>query len=170
MTFIKKNKLFVSLLFILCIIILMIFTIPQLQGYLYFGDHINVTVHVYVNEKEINLDGSSVLLMHKGNTEKLSFDQNAIQTKGGEYGEYVFKVLIDKNQSGFDRDIDLYLRYINTNKWYISNSTCRIYLTSEQDSISGKSTIKVQYNDKTSNIYEQRFYVIEDEVSITWGN
>lgn len=170
MKFIKNNKLFVSLAFILCIIILMIFTIPQLQGYLYFGDRINVIVHVYINEKEINLDDTSVFMMHKGNTEELIFDQNTIQTKGGEYGEYTFKVHIDKNQTGFDKDIELYLRYINTNKWYISSSTCKIYLTSKNDTISGNSSINVQYNDKSSNLYEQRFEVIEDEVSITWGN
>lgn len=157
---------------LLLIIVIFIIKIPRLVGNLFNGNHITINLVVSLDEKEISLDNlkANCIYERKDNCIVKS-DNGSYKTIGGEYGLYEFEIVIPSERlEGYTKDIILNLNYLNTNNWYISDSDCKVVLTTdENDVISSTFTVKTKYNDKTSKEYKDNAEVIDNIIDINFG-
>lgn len=169
----SKLKLSKVMLLSLILLILGGFVIilnPELQGMIFPGNNISIELKLFVNDREVSLDKAKVILIRDGEEKNLKVDNGVFQVRGKEYGEYKFKVIVeDKQITNSNKQLIFNLKYMNANRWYISNSKCKIDLKVDKKGIVGTSEIEIKYNDRTSNVYEQDIKQKSNEINLNWG-
>lgn len=169
----KKKK----IVFIICGVIavlaaiLVYFTFPIIQGKLFADYNVNLDLIVYCNGKEIDLRDLEIKCTNpKDKTVEVVCKDGIYRVGEGQYGKYIFVITIPKSElEGFSEDLTLELHYINTNSWYISDSTCVISITNEDEVANCQCEINTKYNDGTSQNYIEEDVIEDGKVKFSWG-
>lgn len=188
----KKKKVFISLLVLLGLVALVMFSIYSnvfqiIRGKLYSGNRIELDLSIYYNGNLITSDMINVTCTNpEGQKEKVVENVSKYSVKGGKYGKYYFYVTIKKDIDNnienneevskinnpkeiIEETITLELQFLNSNDWYISKSDCIV----EIDSIGGKLNcnckVSTEYNDGTSSDYYEEKIIEDDIIRFSWG-
>lgn len=144
---------------------------PVINGKFYSGNRITVSLSIFLDDRELSLDNRNASCTYENETCSLKMENGTLQTKGGHYGEYCFKIIIPAGQLGeHANNLILNLNYLNANDWYISKSDCIIRLyTKEDNTISGNAVINTKYNDNSSKVNKYDINESVGEISLNWG-
>lgn len=134
------------------------------------GIKVNLTVKVDGQEISLN-DLEATCEYEEEKSRKVISNDGTYETKGGEYGKYIFNIVVPKDRvEGVDKDIILKLDYFNYNNWYNTVHDCTVNLTTLENRLYGKYNIHVSYNDGKEDDFSQDGVPIdENTVYISWG-
>lgn len=169
----KKKRIFVGI-FILVIILsggYILSKNPVIEGHTYNKDRIEIVVDVFLDGKKVSLESLKSVGSFEGKECEISSKDGIYKTRGGEYGEYKFNIDIPAKKLGdLKKDIELNLKYINSNNWYISKSNCIINLyTGDNGEIYGNASVFTDYNDGSSYKNTYNWNIIKNVIDINWG-
>lgn len=169
------NKKFILTVVSLIIIIFICFLIidsPRIQGHIYSKDRITINLTVMLDGKKISLYGLNADCFHESEKCSVVSENGTYKTRGGNYGSYAFRIIIPSDRlDQYEDNITFNLDFHNTNNWYISNSNCTVYLSTNEngDIVGDKATIDINYNDNTSKKYNENIELQDDSLEISWG-
>ncbi len=167
----QKGIMIIPIISIFVIIIIIINNLPIIQDKLYTGDRIKINLAVNYNGQKISLDNINATCIYQEKNNYIVKSNNGnYSTKGGDYGKYVFRLIIPKKCiDGYENDITIDLNYINTNNWYISNSDCTVNLIYNNNILSGDFTVNTKYNHGTFEEHQSKIELIDNVININWG-
>lgn len=167
----RKIIMLLSIVFILILIIIITINFPIIQGKLYTGDHIKISLTINYNNQKLNLNNLNVTCTYQEKEDcKVTSNNGNYSIKGGEYGKYVFTIMIPKEHLvNYTDDLIIHLNYINTNNWYILNSDCTINLNHDNNILSGDFIVHTKYNDGTVQNDQKEIELTDGIINIDWG-
>lgn len=144
---------------------------PVIKGKIYNGNRITLDLRIFLDDKELNPEHVSAVCTFENEIYNLESENGKFQTKGGNYGEYRFKIVIPVKQNiELKNDLILNLNFLNANDWYISESDCSIHLyTNQNNTFSGNAVIETKYNDKSSKTNKYDINEAAGEINLNWG-
>lgn len=85
------KKLFISLGFILLVLVIFLLRNSELYYRIYLGDRIKGTVSIFVDGKQCDISESNIVFMKEGNV-KIKDGKALVSMHAGEYGSYKYEI------------------------------------------------------------------------------
>lgn len=153
------------------LILLLIILSPMIGYKYYFRDAIQIDMDITINGQKISMDNAkATYVFEDGKSHALSSKDNHYSLSGGDYGQYVIKIVIPgKSIDNKADDLILKIEYINSNWWYKMKANCKLDLDYQEKQYNGNYSILVKYNDNTKYEENEKVNVKNQCIKLFWG-